>query len=202
MIKKIKENVWKLSFINFGSCVYLLKLDKKNILIDTGSESNRDEFLNALKELGVKASEINVVILTHNHYDHTGNIEIFKNAEIYGSKEDFKAKRIFNSSLNKVKKEEYEECEKNGICRVFTEKEIKDIDNLKIKGLKIVKTPGHTKGSICIFLPEEKILFSGDTLFHNGIGRTDFPNSSPEEMEKSLEKLEKINYEILCPGHD
>ena len=49
---------------------------------------------------------------------------------------------------------------------------------------------------------KEKILFSGDCLFENGIGRYDLPNSVPEEMEKSLDKLKKINYKTLAPGHD
>ena len=69
-------------------------------------------------------------------------------------------------------------------------------------GLKIIKTPGHTKGSICLYYQKEKILFSGDTLFYNGFGRIDFPFSDPGKMEESLEKLKKIKYKILAPGHD
>jgi len=51
-------------------------------------------------------------------------------------------------------------------------------------------------------MPKEKILFSGDTIFHRGtIGRTDLPTSLPKEMDKSLKKLAKYKYDILCPGH-
>ena len=45
------------------------------------------------------------------------------------------------------------------------------------------------------------VLFSGDTLFHNGIGRTDLPKSVPEKMNESLKKLRNLKFEILCPGH-
>jgi len=50
----------------------------------------------------------------------------------------------------------------------------------------------------------EDVLFSGDTIFdkeHNYVGRTDLPESNPEAMQESLEKLKKLNYKILCPGH-
>lgn len=79
-------------------------------------------------------------------------------------------------------------------------KNLINIKKLKIPEFKIIKTPGHTKGGICILYDD--VLFSGDTLFHRGtIGRTDLPGSSEKQMKKSLKKLEKINYKILCPGH-
>jgi len=75
-----------------------------------------------------------------------------------------------------------------------------DIKKLKIPELQFIETPGHSKGSICILY--KGILFSGDTLFHRGtIGRTDLPGSSEKEMEKSLKKIKKLKYRVLCPGH-
>ena len=169
MINKIKSNIWQLYFKSFGSCVYLLKIENKLILIDSSSKEAQTGLLNDLEELYIKPEQINVIILTHNHWDHIENINIFENAKIYGDEKDFK------------------------------DEEILDFGSLKIKEIEIIKTPGHTKGSVC-FLYED-ILFSGDTIFHDGIGRTDLPTSSPENMKKSLEKLKKINYKILCPGH-
>src|SRR3990167_6116034 len=80
----------------------------------------------------------------------------------------------------------------NGPELDFQESFIISIDKLEIPGIDVVKTPGHTKGSICYYMPKEKILFSGDTIFHNGIGRTDLPNSQPEKMAESLEKIRKL----------
>ena len=169
MIRKIKDNLWEITFNSFGSCVYLLKIKNKNLLIDTSSLANRQELIKDLKSIGINPEEINILLLTHNHFDHVENIELFKKAEIYGSTKDFKCKLV------------------------------KDIKKLKIPEIKVIETPGHTFGSLSFIY--EDILFSGDTLFKNGIGRTDFPNSSSKDMENSLEKLEKIKYEFLCPGH-
>ena len=169
MIKKIKDNVWQVCFKLFVSCIYIIKLEKNNVLIDASSSLNTNELIKGLKELGIKPLEIDMVLLTHYHFDHVGNINLFENAKIYGSKKDFKDKKIL------------------------------DFDKLKIKEIKVIETPGHSKGSVCFLYKD--ILFSGDTISHNGIGRTDLPNSSLENMNRSLKKLEKINYKILCPGH-
>ncbi len=169
MIQKIKQNIYRFSFSKFGSYVYLIKLRDKNIIIDTGSIENQQEFLENLKKLKLKPEEINIVILTHNHPDHVGGISLFSNAKFYASKYDF-GKNLIN------------------------------IKKLKIPGFKIIETPGHTKGGICILYND--VLFSGDTLFNRGtIGRTDLPGSCEKQMKKSLKKLKKINYKILCPGH-
>lgn len=160
MINKIKSNIFQLYFKEFGSVVYLLKMKNQNILIDTSSSENKQELINDLKQLNLNPKDINIIILTHQHWDHNGNINLFQNAKLYKHK---------------------------------------NINQLPIKEFKIIKTPGHTKDSIVLLY--KKILFSGDTLFHNGIGRTDFPNSEPEKMPESLEKLKDLNYKTLCPGH-
>ena len=169
MITKIKKGVYSIEFSQFGSIVYLIQLNKKNILIDTGTFDNRKELIDSLKQLKLTPKNINIIILTHNHYDHIENVGLFTNAKVYGNKDDFP-------------------------------KDILDINKLNIKEFKIIETPGHTKGSFCILYQD--ILFSGDTIFHNGyIGRTDFPESNHQDMVDSLEKLKKVKLKILCPGH-
>lgn len=171
MIEPVKGNVIKFHFQKFSSNVYFLKINKKTILIDTGSEEIKNELLENLHSMNISPEEIETIILTHNHFDHVENLDLFPKAKIYGNKKDFPDDKIM------------------------------DIKKFNIPEFQIIETPGHTKGSTCLFLKEEKILFSGDTLFHNGIGRTDLPESIPEEMKNTLEKLKKINYNILCPGH-
>ena len=187
MIEKIAENVFKIK----SNCnVYFLDF-KKKIIIDTGAKGNKDEIVKALSQM-INPEKIDYVILTHLHYDHVGNVEIFKNAKVYASKETIEefSKDEFGSVLDKKTLTDFKKIELNELP-------------LNFEGLEIVNTPGHTKGSICLWYPNRKILFSGDTLFHKrALGRTDLPTSEPEKIMPSLIKLSKYEYDKLCPGHD
>ena len=70
--------------------------------------------------------------------------------------------------------------------------------------IEVFHTPGHTAGSCCYYLPEEEILFSGDTLFAQSVGRTDFPTGSGTDMQASVKRLLKELPETtrVCPGHN
>jgi len=163
MITKIKPNIFQLSFREFGSTSYIIKLDGKNIIIDTSSEENKDELINSLQELDLTPEDITHLIQTHNHWDHIGNNNLFKNAKIL----DYQNKLDIQQAIPES---------------------------------QVIDAKGHTQTDICILYQD--ILFSGDVIFHQqGIGRTDFEESNPQEMQKSLEKLSKLKYKILCPGH-
>jgi len=174
MLKQISDKIWGFYFRKFGSNCYLIFYDKK-VLVDTSSFENREELLKDLKTLNIEPEDVDIVLLTHSHYDHIENIDLFKNAEIYISKKEKLKANIKNK--------------------------IADVSRLKLDFIEVISTPGHTSGSISFFMPKEKILFSGDTLFDFGIGRTDFPESLPEKMSNSLKKLYNLKYKILCAGH-
>lgn len=161
MISQIKTNIFQLHFNKFGSCVYLVLLENHKILIDASSSDNKEELIDDLKELSIKPEDIQTVLLTHQHWDHNGNLSIFKNAKVYDAK---------------------------------------NIDELTIEKIRVIKTPGHSEDSLCFLYKD--ILFSGDTIFHDGgRGRTDIPGGSESAILKSIEKLRKLDYNILCPGH-
>lgn len=83
MITKITPEITRLSFNEFGSCVYILKTNNLITLIDTSSKNAEKELLEDLQKLKISPEKINIIILTHNHYDHIENIGLFKNAKIY-----------------------------------------------------------------------------------------------------------------------
>ena len=68
--------------------------------------------------------------------------------------------------------------------------------------LRVLHTPGHTEGSVCLISDDEGLLFSGDTLFTGGWGRVDFPGGSPEEMVASIARLSELEDRLrVLPGH-
>ncbi|MBT7903528.1 MBL fold metallo-hydrolase [Candidatus Woesearchaeota archaeon] len=189
MISKVAKDVWKFTGDDMVN-VYFLDFEQK-IIVDCGNRCDSaliDQFLGKVTDFKF----VEVVIFTHLHYDHIGNFDLFPNAKFYASSEeiaDFKARKTVTGHL--------------------TEEFLKKLDLKlevlpeKFNRLELIKTPGHTRGSICIWYPEESILFSGDTMFGNKMfGRTDLPTSSPGDLNKSIVKLVGYNYRILCSGHD
>lgn len=188
MITKISDKVWKHTGSDMSN-MYFLDVGKK-IVIDAGNRSDRQEVSQFLGKV-VDFADVEIVIFTHLHYDHIGNFDLFPNAEFYASEEEIKA--FEKSAYDTVLSEE--------IVEKFKIK-LKPLPS-KLEGLEIIKTPGHTSGSVCIWYPAERILFTGDTLFRKkATGRTDLPTSVPKKLNESILKLVEYNARVLAPGHD
>ncbi len=185
MIKKIADGIWK---INAGSNAYFLDLDEKT-MIDTGMRANHADLELYLSKL-IGLDRIERVIFTHLHYDHIGNFDMFSNARLFASERAIQsfADNPLGTVLNK------------DMAEKFRSAELLPVEDSE--DLKIIETPGHTKGSICIWYEKERILFSGDTMLGKGMGRTDLPTSDAESMKNTVMRLLKLNHKILCPGHD
>lgn len=74
--------------------------------------------------------------------------------------------------------------------------------DLTLLGLQFIPTAGHTAGSVCYYYEKEEILFTGNTLFRNTHWCVDLPTSVPTDMMRSLLKVKKIDYKILCSWYD
>ncbi len=154
------------------------------LVIDTGNRLLRNRFEE------VETDKVTHVIFTHLHYDHIGNFDLFPNARFFASKEEIED---FNKKPNGTV------LDVNMVKRFDVKLETLE----KLEGFEIIRCPGHTRGSIALWHPASKKMFSGDTIFYKGgVGRTDLPTSVPEEMEKSVMRLRAVPYEELCPGHE
>lgn len=187
---KISEDVYK---IKGDGNVYLI-LNPEPTLIDTGDSVDSLHISSEIEKI-IPLTEVKNVLLTHLHYDHSGNVNLFPNARFYASKvaiENFRVspKDAFFYDIS------------NETDKILREK-LQPLPN-EIVGLEVIDCPGHTKGSVAFLDKKRKFLFSGDTLFENGIGRYDLPNSIPEKVDESVEKLRKLIREgyKLMPGHD
>lgn len=187
MISRISGKVWKFTGTDKANC-YFLELDEPT-MIDCGNRADRQALVQLLGKI-VDFDRIKAVIFTHLHHDHIGNFDLFPNARFFAS-----AQAI--ADLNKSKLDttlSHDMVEKFNV-RLFPAASTKE--------LKIIETPGHTRGSICIWFEEERVLFTGDTLFAGRkLGRLDLPTSAPQLLQPSLLKLVSYNYKVLAPGHD
>jgi len=187
---KIAEDVYKIS--GDGS-VYLI-LKPVPTLVDTSAPAERGKIKSEIEKI-IPLEKMEIVLLTHLHYDHAGNVDLFPNAEFYAGAEDVED---FKKNRREFFFHEISEEAKNVLGK------LKGLPS-EISGLKVIKVPGHTRGSVAFLDEKRGLLFSGDTLFNHGIGRTDFENAVPEKMDESVGKLTEMmrSGELkLCPGHD
>jgi hydroxyacylglutathione hydrolase len=138
------------------------------------------------------------IILTHSHYDHTAALDQLRlpaSTKIMMHEADAKARGTSASAANFF-----------GACapRFHVDTLLKDGTriNLGDSVLRVIHTPGHTPGSICLYEDHSKSLFSGDTVFpYGGIGRTDLLGGSSHDLVRSISRLAKLEVRVLYPGH-
>ena len=185
----------------YDSNIYVIN---KKILIDTGMTASH--VLTSLEKI-VPLKNIELIILTHAHYDHSGCAgEILKRGTgieklaIHEADAMILADSMLSSALNFGSRID---CPTPDILYTGGEKiPIGPNENGEEEYLEVIHTPGHTAGCICLYEKNSKTLFSGDTIFSDGgIGRSDFKISAPEKMTASIEKLTKIEIENLYSGH-
>lgn len=186
-------------YLGFGfeSNVYLLR-GERIALIDTGTGFYSDHLIKKLSE-EIGANDLEYVILTHEHFDHCGGVKSIK--EFFSPKIC-----IHENGAEVIEKGMKWSAEFFNAVQPAVKVDLKLKDGEKIGlgnlTLEIIYTPGHSKGSICIYDAESCSLFSGDTLFANGgVGRTDFYGGSKTELINSIKKLRKLNVKNLYPGH-
>jgi glyoxylase-like metal-dependent hydrolase (beta-lactamase superfamily II) len=150
---------------------------------------------------GFRIEDVGLVIATHSHPDHIEAIEsvVEKSGALYTlSREEDEfyrtvGKAFFQSFGDKPMEVNASFYLKDGDLSLGAK-------NNKVAA-RVLLTPGHSPGSISLYLEEDKILVTGDVVFAGSIGRTDFPGGSPSLLRKSLDELSKLDAEYLVPGH-
>ncbi|MGV8176885.1 MAG: MBL fold metallo-hydrolase [Candidatus Bilamarchaeaceae archaeon] len=138
------------------------------------------------------------LIITHEHCDHFAGIALFKDCE--------KMAGAYARKTIEGKRDETCLCSYLSIPfpDVKLDRTLKEGDNVGDGGfmLEVIETPGHSKGAICLYEPEKRFLFSGDTVFpDNGLPNTQLPGSEPKKLIKSYEKLAELGIRRIFPGH-
>jgi glyoxylase-like metal-dependent hydrolase (beta-lactamase superfamily II) len=169
---------------------YLI-IDKKTILIDPGLVDEFDKKLKIIKEY---VDCIDFIFLTHGHYDHYSSCYLFE--------EEFGCITYIHENDLKFLFGEDPSLKLFQVNDSKLPKNVEIYDKLDINFMQIIHTPGHTPGSVSFIY--KNYLISGDTLFCNGIGRTDL-GGNISALKRSLNFLFKTikekNIEFLLPGH-
>lgn len=198
----IGENIMKnvnVNYIAVGSlgtnCYFVCNGDTmETVIIDPGADAGK--IMSCIEE---KKYRPVAVFLTHGHFDHMMaareicdkyNIKLY----IYETEKELAEDPDANLSTSFM-----------GPFLVEADETFTDNETVNMAGLdfKVLHTPGHTRGSCCFYLEEENILISGDTLFCQSVGRSDFPTGSTSQLLRSIgERLFILPDETkVYPGH-
>ena len=169
---------------SYGTNCYIVwdENTKNAAVIDPG-----DEAPSVLQTLQKEGLHLQMILLTHAHFDHIGAVDAIQAAtgcKVYLHKADLTLPPEMTGTTPHP-------------TDFYDEGDTVTLDSLVFR---VLHTPGHTPGSVCLIADD--VMFSGDTLFAGSCGRTDFPGSSWMQMESSLRKLHDLpgDYTVL-PGH-
>ena len=146
----------------------------------------------------IKGADLEYILLTHGHFDHIGGVKaVFEKtgAKVLISKED---EPMLSSSILSLA----------AFCggvqnntAAYGNVADGDVITLGESKIKVIATPGHTKGGVCYVCDNN--VFTGDTMFFCSCGRTDFPGGSSQEIMQSLKKIAGLKGDLtVYPGHD
>jgi hydroxyacylglutathione hydrolase len=158
------------------------------ILIDPGHLKYFSHVTRSMEGLKISLDEIKLVILTHGHPDHAEAFQRLDGRALFAmNKEEHLFIGKFVGNYLSIPEPD-----------LFLGEGDLTVDDQRFL---VIVTPGHSPGSICLYWPEKKALFSGDLIFNQGIGRTDLPGGNGKQLKESIQRIEELDIEILLPGH-
>jgi hydroxyacylglutathione hydrolase len=167
---------------------------EKRILVDPGQYHLFSHVQDGLSRLSLSSGDIDIVIITHGHPDHMEAVRTFLHTAsliaIPATEMDF-IKRIAQQHGNALGISDFEP-------HILLHEGELHAGNVNFQ---VIQTPGHSPGSICLYWPDRKVLFTGDVVFNQGIGRTDLPGGNGQALKESIKRISRLDVEYLLPGH-
>ena len=185
-----------------ASSITLIESEGKKFLVDTGHYGRRKNLLNSFSSSKINTGDIDAVILTHLHWDHALNYDLFPDAEFIIGQEEFEYNEAVSTS------DLYAVRHFNKLIEDFHVTKVKSLEFCINNEIKLFKTPGHTPGHIVVLAEdkENKVIITGDALpngraFFRGV--PDIITSNEQAAKNSAARIKKMaENSIIIPGHD
>mgnify|MGYP000353687928 FL=1 len=189
---RVVGNIYWYPEVGFDCNTYLI-VDEMVTLVDPGTNLNK--LLKNMDKDGFNIKDINLIVNTHSHPDHCSLNKKLK--EISKAKIAMHPDEAKHMMISQEMARYFGLDPLNFKVDFYVEEEL----NTGKTMWKIIHTPGHSPGSICLYSGELKVLICGDLVFEGSVGRTDFPGGNPAQLKNSIELVSKLDIEYLLPGH-
>lgn len=199
------EGVWQ---------AYLVREADRLTLIDTGAAGNADAFVRAIEGAGGRAAQLRQIIVTHYHDDHRGSLaELAERtgARVLAGAEDAAVVRGEQEQpppniTEAWERELYERIAKDAVPPAppsHVDRMLRDGDETDVDGgARVVGVPGHTPGSIAIYVPSRGLLFTGDAVATvDGAPICGVFNIDTQEARASFRNVAELEFDVACVGH-
>ena len=188
----MEPNIRPLLVGPLGTCCYILTLPGREdaVVIDPGAEGDR------IRQ-ALEGRDTAAILLTHGHFDHIGGVAALMSPGTALVIHELDAPMLGDPQLNAAW------LIGQNITAPEATRLVREGEDITYAGITftVLHTPGHTPGSVCYRVGDA--LFSGDTRFHNGFGRTDLPGGSLRDLRRSLARLAPLVETCpLYPGHE
>lgn len=190
------------------SNVFLLEDGDKLALVDAGLHPRSHKLLDYIRSMGRDPAELDTIILTHGHPDHTFGLRPLQrstNIKVLVHSGDVKSESGGRSWIHYPSQPVAREWDVPFLQKLYFDEVLHDGQVLPIMdGLEVLHTPGHTPGSVVLYLRSRGVLFTGDSLLSNGkVFRRPipFPGTNFKDYRRSIERISRLDFEVALPGH-
>jgi len=177
-----------------NNCNAFLINGEKKILVDPGHYHLFGHVRDHLEKLSLTPDDIDVVVITHCHPDHMEGVRLFSGTSALIALSQTEMEYIRTTAPHYGDALGMPDFEPS----VFLQEGSLEIGTMNFQ---VFQTPGHSPGSICLYWSDEKVLFTGDVVFNQGVGRTDLAGGNGKALKESIKMLSRLDVEYLLPGH-
>ena len=198
-IVQLEDGIFLIPLRKSGGCnIFVLKGSRRIALIDAGLPDDHDYICSSLAEIGLTIDDVSLVILSHEHHDHVGDLPNLPKNTLIAAHSRAAIKLQLDDQFAMMSG-----AFRAGKTSGHVDIHLEDGSLIDLGGicLRTIYTPGHCSGAICLYEPNRGALFTGDTVFAGGTLGGIFASGNISDYISSLQRLREFRLVSMYPGH-